>query len=184
MNSTAPPPAWLAAISGTAVAYLVLTVIHLTHGTFDSELTTTIDYLNDAAFSAALLLGAAALVTLRDHAGAPRRPVAVGLTGQLLVFVGVAAGLVTGESPAWFAAVGVPGNLLWFGAMIALARWVWRTDALPQWSAVLCVLTVPMGVGFAEFGGGIVPAVLWITVALRLRQTAELRHGPRVPAAA
>ena len=27
------------------------------------------------------------------------------------------------------------------------------------------VLTVPMGVGFAEFGGTIVPAALWITVA-------------------
>ena len=44
------------------------------------------------------------------------------------------------------------------------------TEALPRWSAVLMVLTVPMGVGFAEFGGTIVPAALWITVALHMRE--------------
>src|SRR5262245_60602807 len=138
------------AASGAALAYLVLLVVHLTHGTFDDQLTTTVDYVNDLAFATGLLLGAVALIGLHRDAGAPRAAAAIGAAGQLLVFSGVVAGLLTGESPAWFAAVGVPGNLLWFGAMIALAAWVWRTDALPRWAAVLMVLTVPMGVAFAE----------------------------------
>jgi hypothetical protein len=162
------------AASGAALAYLVLLLIHLTHGTFDERLTTTVDYLNDLAFAAGLVLGAVVLIGLHREAGAPRAATAIGAFGQLLVFSGVAAGLLTGESPEWFVVVGVPGNLLWFGAMIALAVWVWRSEALPRWSAVLMVLTVPMGVAFAEFGGTIVPAALWITVALHLRQAEAL----------
>ena len=98
------------AASGAALAYLVLLVVHLTHGTFDEHLTTTVDYVNDFAFAAGLVLGAVVLVGLHREAGAPRAATAIGAIGQLLVFSGVAAGLLTGESPEWFAAVGVPGQ--------------------------------------------------------------------------
>ena len=151
-----------------AVAQLVAFAIHVTHGTFDDRLTSTVDYLNDAAFTVALLGGALCLLGLRRTFGAPRIPVALAVAGCCLVAVGVLAGLATGESPAWFAAVGVPGNLLLLAASLALAVWAWRSRALPRLCALGFALLVPVGLILAEFGGTLLPAVFWAYLGLRL----------------
>lgn len=164
MTTRTPIPAF--ASLGAALAFLVLTAIHLTHGTFDAELTSTVDYLNDGAFTAALLLSIPGLLML-ERWNAPRRPVVVAAVGQALVAVGVLAGLMAGESPDWFAAVGVPGNLAAFAGTLLLSHWAWRSRALPRWAAVALALSVPAGVGLGEFGGSIVPAALWAYVGLR-----------------
>jgi hypothetical protein len=153
-----------------ALAYLGVAAIQIPHGPFDEELTTTIDYLNDGAFAAALLLSVVGILALGAATAAPRAATALAALGQLLVFSGVVAGLSAGESPSWFAAVGLPGNLLAFVGMAMLARHAWRTRALPAWLAVLMVLAVPVGVGVAEYGGSIVPALVWLTVGARLRR--------------
>ena len=151
-----------------ALAQLVAFAIHVTHGTFDDRLTSTVDYLNDIAFTVALLGGALCLLGLRRTLGAPRIPVALAVTGSCLVALGVLAGLATGESPAWFAAVGVPGNLLLLGSSIALAVWAWRSRELPRLAALGLALLVPVGLILAEFGGTLLPAALWAYLGLRL----------------
>ena len=160
------------------LAYLVLAGIHLTHGTFDDQLTTPIDYLNDGAFAAGLLLSVFGIMAL---GAATRARVAATLAavGQLLVFIGVAAGLVTGHSPAWFAAVGMPGLLLALIGLIMLAWRVWRTRTLSIWVAILMVLATPVGIGVAEYGGSIIPAVLWLIVGGWLLRTTPNRARPQ-----
>jgi hypothetical protein len=167
---------------GAATACLVLTVVHLTHGPFDDELTSAVDYLNDGAFASALILGALTLVGLQRTLAAPRAAVALAATGQLLVATGVVAGLLSGRSPDWFAAVGVPGNLIWFGAMIALAAWAWRSKTLTRTAAVAIALCVPVGVGIGEFGGALVPCLLWLYLGLRVLP-ATPRHMPQAATA-
>jgi hypothetical protein len=153
-----------------AIAYLGLAAIQIPHGAFDDQLTTTTDYLNDGAFAAALLLSVAGIVALGLAIGASRTAITITALGQLLVFSGVTAGLASGESPSWFAAVGVPGNLLALIGMTMLAWHAWRTRALPAWVALLMVLAVPIGVGVAEYGGSILPSLLWLIVGARLLQ--------------
>jgi hypothetical protein len=151
-----------------AAAQLAAFAIHVTHGSFDDRLTSTVDYLNDIAFTVALLGGALCLLGLRRSFGAPRIPVAVAVAGSCLVAAGVLAGLVTGESPSWFAAVGVPGNLLLLGSSLALAVWVWRSRRLPRLCAVGFALLVPVGLILAEFGGTLLPAALWAYLGAKL----------------
>ena len=151
-----------------AAAFAVLAAIHLTHGTFDAQLTSFIDYANDAALSAALAGTAAGGLAVARLAGAPRWAAILAVCGPLLVLIGVAAGLALGHSPSWFAAVGVPGNLAWLAALVAVAISLWRTRAFPRPVAVLLPLTVIVGVGLAEFGGSILPALLWGYIALHI----------------
>ena len=168
-----------------ALALLVLAGVHATLGTFDDQLTTTADYLNDGSFSVALVAFAFAIQGLRTM-GAPRWPVRLATTGAVLVAAGVAPALATGESPAWFAAVGVPGNLLWLIGTVALARWAWRSGALPRWLAVGVGLTVPSALVLAEVGGSAIAAVVWATIGLRwlgvlAGQPAQANPGPARP---
>ena len=156
-----------AATFAGAAAFLVLAGIHVTHGTFDDQLTTAVDYANDSAFTIALLGSAAAAQLLRSH-GAGAKGVFLATFGPLLVAVGVGAGLVLGHSPSWFAAAGVPGNLLWLAGLIVLAVWARRSRALPAWLAFALPLCVICGVGLGEFGGSVVAAVVLAAIAARL----------------
>lgn len=149
----------------TGIGYLALTAIVLAGGVSDTdELGRTIDYVRDSTFALMLLLTIAAAATLRPALGISRRALGLVALGELLVFVGVLVGLVTGKSPSWFAVVGLPGNLLAFAGFALIGRHVWRTRAFPRWLAVLFFLAVPLGIGIAEFGGTIIPAALWLCV--------------------
>lgn len=155
-----------AAALALALALLLLAAVHASHGSFDDRLTTTADYLNDGAFTAALVAFAFAVHGLGPM-GAPRWPIRFATTGPLLVAAGVASALATRESPAWFAAVAVPGNLLWLIGTVALARWAWRSRALPRWLALGIGLTVPSALVLVEIGGSTIAAVVWATIGLR-----------------
>lgn len=149
----------------TGLVYLALMAIVLGWGVSDTdELRRTVDYVRDSTFAAALLLTVAAAAALRPALGISRRALGLVGVGELLVFIGVTAGLVTGASPSWFAAVGLPGNLLAFAGLALIGRHAWRTGAFPRWLAVLFFLAVPVGIGVAEFGGLIIPAALWLSV--------------------
>lgn len=165
-----------AAFAGAA-AFLVLAGIHVTHGTFDDQLTSVVDYANDSAFTIALVGSAAAAQLLRG-AGAGRKAVALATFGPLLVAVGVVAGLILGHSPSWFAAVGVPGNLAWLAGLVALTVWHHRAKALPGWGYALPLLMIS-GVILAEFGGSIIAAVLLAGLGARLGGARTL-HRPAV----
>ena len=171
----------------TGIGYLALTAIVLGWGVSKTdELGRTIDYVRDGTFALILLLTIAATATLGPTLGISRRAFGLVAVGELLVFVGVLVGLVTGTSPSWFAAVGLPGNLLAFLGLALIGRHAWRTRAFPRWLAVLFFLAVPIGIGIAEFGGTIIPATLWLCVGTVARHDPagsadERRNRPRRP---
>jgi uncharacterized delta-60 repeat protein len=149
----------------TGIGYLALTAIVLAWGVSPTdELGRTVDYVRDGTFALTLLLTIAAAATLGPTLGISRRAFGLVALGELLVFVGVLVGLVTGASPSWFVAVGLPGNLLAFLGLALIGRHAWRTRAFPRWLAVLFFLAVPLGIGIAEYGGVLIPAALWLCV--------------------
>lgn len=156
-----------AAAAVASAAFLVLAGVHLTHGTFDDQLTSTVDYVNDASFTAALLGCAIAALGLARRAGlGPKMTLAV-VGGPSLVAVGVGVGLALGHSPSWFMLAGGPGNIAWLVGLIGLSRTLRRSDAreLPGWVVRTLPLTPIAGVLFGEFGGTLLPALLWAMVA-------------------
>lgn len=144
----------------------VLAGVHATHGTFDDQLTTTADYLNDGSFTVALVAFAFAVQGL-GRLAAPRWALRLATIGPLLVAAGVAPALATGESPAWFAAVGIPGNLMWLVGTIGLGVWAWRSRVLPRPLAAGVAATVPFALILAEIGGSAIPAIVWAAIGLR-----------------
>jgi hypothetical protein len=161
-----------------AVALSVLAGVHMTHGTFDDQITTTADYANDGSFTIALLFGAFAITALLAL-GAPKLPVRLAAAGQALVSVGVVAGLITGESPGWFAVVAVPGLLAWLGSTIRLAVWAWRAGALPKPLALGIAVLMPTTVILAEIGGSAIAALVWFALAVRWLGARETRTAGR-----
>ena len=159
-----------------AVAFAAGAAIHITHGTFDSELTSAVDYANDVAFSFGLAGCAAAAGPLGRLVGAPRWAVLAATVGPLLVLVGLVAGLALGHSPSWFAVVGVPGNLMWLAGLVGLGRATARSRALPRWVAYALPLSLIALLPFGEFGGSLLTAVLWGHLGLRAA-TARARAG-------
>jgi hypothetical protein len=167
-----------AAALTVAVALLVLAGVHVTHGTFDDQLTTTADYANDGSFTVALLFGAFAITALLSL-GAPALPVRLAAGGQVLVAIGVIAGLITGESPGWFAVVAVPGLLAWLGSTIRLAVWALRSRALPKPLAIGIGVLMPTTVILAEIGGSAIAALIWLALGVRWLGAQEARAGGR-----
>lgn len=163
MKTSPDTAARCALVNGTAL--VALAAIHLTHGSFDDELTSTVDYLNDGFFSLSLLFGAVAITGL-IALGAPVRWARAAAVGQLLVCTGVVAGLITGTSPTWFAVVAVPGLLTWLVSGVVLARWAWKAG-LPRPLAVGIALLMPTTVVLAEVGGSAIAAVVWCALAAR-----------------
>jgi hypothetical protein len=165
-GSTARPLAHGAFLA--AAAFAVGAGIHVTHGTFDSELTSTVDYANDIAFTLGLAGCATAAVPLGRAVSAARWARVAAIVGPLLVAIGVAAGLALGHSPSWFAAVGVPGNLMWLAGLIGIGRASARSRALPRWMAYALPQGLVALLPFGEFGGSLLTALVWGCVGVQL----------------
>jgi hypothetical protein len=151
-----------------AAAFAAGAGIHVTHGTFDSDLTTTVDYANDILFTLGLAGCAAAAIPLARVVDAARWACVAAVTGPLLVAVGLVAGLALGHSPSWFAVVGIPGNLLWLAGLIGLGRATARSRALPRWLAYALPLGLIALLPFGEFGGSLLTAAVWGYVGVLL----------------
>jgi hypothetical protein len=119
-------------------------------------------------FTLGLVGCAAAAVPLGRVVDAARWARVAAIVGPLLVAVGVAAGLALGHSPSWFAAVGVPGNLLWLAGLIGLGRATARSRALPRWVAYALPLGLVALLPFGELGGSLLTAVVWGYVGVLL----------------
>jgi hypothetical protein len=182
----AGPPArttsWFGALAiAGGVCFLVVAWIGATNPTFHGDLNSPIEYLNDAFGSAALALTIPGLLALRGVQGAPRAAVETAVTGQLLILIGVLAGLLLGEDPSWFPIVGIPGNLLWLIGTVRIARHTWRARVFPRWTAIALALTVPVGMVLGEFGGSALPGVLWIYLGWRLITLGRSESVHRLP---
>ena len=166
----------MAGAFAAAAAFVVGAGIHMTHGTFDSELTSTVDYANDVAFTVGLTGCAVAAVALGRLVSAPRWARIAAVAGPLLVAIGVAAGLALGHSPSWFAAVGVPGNLLWLAGLVGLGRAASRSGSFPRWIAWALPLSLFALLPFGELGGSLLTAVVWACVGVLGAGRAEVRE--------
>jgi hypothetical protein len=164
-----PRTAALVALGG--VAFIVMAVVQATHPTFDDQLTTTIDYVNDGSFALALLLTIPGLLALAG----PTAPTRLAVAGQALIVAGVVPALATGESPSWFAAVGVPGVLATLVGTVWLGVRAWRSASLPRPAAVALALTVPAGIIAADVGAAVVPGIFWLWLGARLVATRPAR---------
>lgn len=161
-----------------ALAWAGAAIIGLTNPTFDDQLTTTIDYVNDATFTVALVATAIAALHLLEL-GAASKPLRMVQVGYLLVAVGVVAGLVLGHSPSWFAAVGVPGNLIALIGMVWVGVHGLVRRSLPRHLAVLAIPTGLLSVLGAEFGTSLIATAFWLLVA-GTESRASLREPVRV----
>src|SRR5262249_40033282 len=125
----------------------------------------------DGSFLGALVLSIGGLWGLRKAYAAPLVAVVLASVGQAAVAAGVLSGLITGVSPDWWPLVGMPGNLMACVGMIWLGVWAWRARAVSRWVVPMFVLTLPVGVGLAEFGGSIITAALWCTLGAYMLRT-------------
>jgi hypothetical protein len=160
-------PALAATAMAGGLAFLVTAWIGATNPTFHGDLDSTVEYVNDVAATLALLLTIPGWFAIDRRWGLPRGALPLAIAGQLLLAFGILAGLAMGEDPSWFVAVGLPGNLLWFVATVRAARCHWRKRVLPRWVAIGLALTVPIGMVLGEFGGSLLPALIWAYVGLR-----------------
>jgi len=134
--------------------------------------------VNEITFTVAVAGALVALLGLARSGIIDRRPALTAALGFALLLVGLLPEYATGESPEWFAAVGVPGNLLCLIGLGWAAKGAWRTETVPRGAVPLMPLSVLVGVGLAEFGGGLVAAAWWAcAAALLLRAPAAAVHG-------
>jgi hypothetical protein len=162
---------YVAAAAIAAVAGLVGIVIQLTNPTFDSEFTTTVDWVNEVTFTHFITASMVAMWGMVREQIASRVGGMVFISGQGLLLAGMLPGFALGYSPDWFVVVGLPGNLLALIGMTLIAVYSWRRRTLPRVIAVLLPLSVLIGIGVAEFGGGVVIAIVWGAIAMRLSES-------------
>jgi hypothetical protein len=123
----------------------------------DNYLTTPLDYINDSRSSPTIVLGVICLIGVRRPLQWPTAAVVLASVGQILVGIGVAAGLVTRSSQDWLVLVGLPGDLLAAIGYLLLAVWAWhRRRCRGGWPQLSGSIAVPVGIGVAEFGRCIV----------------------------
>jgi hypothetical protein len=171
MNQESRGRLYVAAAAIAAVAGVVGTVIQLTNPTFDSEFTTTVDWVNEVTFTLFIAASMVAMWGMVREQIASRVGGMVFIAGQGLLLAGMLPGFALGYSPDWFVVVGLPGNLLALIGMTLIAVYSWRRRTLPRVIAVLLPLSVLIGIGAAEFGGGIVIAIVWGAIAMRLSES-------------
>ena len=85
--------------------------------------------------------------------------------GYALVAFGVTAGLVLREDPDWFAAVGIPGNLLAIAGWITFGLAAAKSRRLPTWAATLAAIGGVFAVLLSDFGSGVLIGCFWLYLA-------------------
>ena len=121
----------------------------------------------EIAFLVYLLASTGAMGATRRADIASRRAMRLINVGYGLVAVGVMAGMILREDPDWFAAVGIPGNLLAMAGWISFGIASARTHRLPRWLATLAAIGGVFAVLFADFGSGVLIGWFWLSMAHR-----------------
>jgi hypothetical protein len=134
------------------------------HGHYDHPR----EYLLDGVLFITLLGAALAARGFTPLLQAPRMPAALATIGPTLVAIGVLFGMIAGEDPSWFVALGGPGNLMWLIGTVWIGLWAWRTRAFTRFAAVGLALTVPFGIVGAQAGSSVVVGIAWIYIAARV----------------
>ena len=154
-----------AASALAAAAFLINAGIQLASPHFDPHISGGKDWANEVTFTIAVAAALVGVLGLARSRIIERRPAFVTALGFALLLIGLLPEYATGESPAWFAAVGIPGNLLCLIGLAWAAAGAWRTGTVPRLAVPLMPLSVLVGVGLAEFGGAIIAAAWWTVAA-------------------
>ena len=148
-----------------AAAYAVLGFVVSWKGTGAGEYAHAYEYVIGYALVIAVLAVAVAVDAFRSRT--TWGPLLARI-GAVILAVGVMWGNLTGDEVAWFAALGVPGNLLLFAGCLVIARRLWPDGGRTRVFAVLLALSQPLALVGAEVGGGFVASAAWLIVALGL----------------
>lgn len=167
-----------------AAAFLLNAAIQIASPAFDPHISGTRDWANEITFTIAIASALAAVLGLAADGILARTPTLVAAGGFGLLLVGLLPEYLTGESPDWFAAVGVPGNLLCLVGLSWAAKDAWHSGTVPRAMVPLMPLSVVLGVGAAEFGGGLVAAAWWACAAGLVARVPASAGSPAVSRAA
>ena len=151
-----------------AAAFLANACIQIVSPHFDPHIAGTRDWVNEITFTIAIAAALVAVLGLAAAGVVGRRPALLAGLGFALLLGGLLPEYPGGESPVWFAAVGIPGNLLCLAGLAWAAVGAWRNGTVPRGIVPLMPLSVLVGVGLAEFGGGLVAAAWWACAAALL----------------
>ncbi len=112
-----------------------------------------------------LLFSIAAVLVSRRLGDLPGKGPLLVAVGYGLLVLGVAAGLALREDPAWFAVLGLPGNLLAGIGFILAAVAGWRALRIPGWAAVLLAVGGFVAILGSEFGTTVLIGCYWLWYA-------------------
>ncbi len=173
-----------AASALAAAAFLVNAGIQAASPHFDPHISGTRDWVNEVTFTIAVAGALVGVLGLARAGIIERRPAFVAGLGFALLLIGLLPEYANGESPDWFAAVGVPGNLLCLAGLSWAAVGAWRTRTVPRLAVPLMPLSVLVGVGLAEFGGSVLAAAWWAVAGTLLVRAGSTRpDAPSRPGA-
>lgn len=148
-----------------AAAFLANACIQITSPHFDPHIAGTRDWVNEITSTIAFAAALVAVLGLAAAGVVERRPALLAGLGFALLLAGLLPEYPGGESPEWFAVVGIPGNLLCLAGLAWAGAGAWRTGTVPRAIIPLMPLSVLIGVGLAEFGGGLVAVAWWACAA-------------------
>jgi hypothetical protein len=148
-----------------AGAYAVLGLVVSWKGTGEGEYANTYEYVIGYALVIAVLAVAVAVDLFRPRT---KWGPLLARIGAGILAVGVMWGNLTGAELAWFAALGIPGNLLLFAGCLVIARALWPDGGRTRVFAVLLALSQPLALAGAEIGGGFVASAAWLIIAVGL----------------
>jgi hypothetical protein len=154
-----------AAAAVAAASYAVLGLVVTWKGTGEGEYAHAYEYVIGYALVLAMLAVGVTVGAFRSRT--TWGPLLVRI-GAVILAAGVMWGNLSGDDLAWFAALGVPGNLLLFAGCLVIARRLWPDGGRTRLFAFLLALSQPAALVGAEIGGGFVGAAAWLIFALGL----------------
>ncbi len=83
-----------------------------------------------------------------------------------MLALGAASSAINGQDLAWFPAIAVVANALWFTGSVILGVSLWRAGRVPRWIAVLLPVSMPVTLFFSQLGSGLLVGVFWAYVGL------------------
>ena len=155
-------------IAAVAALFVFQAYVQLTHDfATESDLRGTLEYLNILSLVVTLAALAPVTIAIGRIAQAPRAT-RVAVAGMAALAALCVSSAVNGGDLAFFPAVAIPANLMWFGGFIAFGVILFRHGVVERRYAFALPLVWVALLPFSQLGGAIVAAVLLVAVTRRL----------------